>query len=59
MVWGSLIGHIERAKPVLLPAELKVNLVTWPCLNSRGLREDIWRLLPCAVFGSFGLSAMR
>ncbi|KAF5182722.1 hypothetical protein FRX31_027691 [Thalictrum thalictroides] len=49
LVWDALIGHLDRATTVLQPAEPRSILRAWPCSNTRGIGEDIWRVLPYSV----------
>ncbi|KAF5197564.1 hypothetical protein FRX31_012847 [Thalictrum thalictroides] len=49
LVWDALIGHLDRATTVLQPAEPRSILSAWPDINTRGIGEDIWRVLPYSV----------
>ncbi|KAF5186031.1 hypothetical protein FRX31_024380 [Thalictrum thalictroides] len=49
MVWQALIGHLNRASTVLQHDDPKVIITAWPCINTRGIGEDIWLLIPYAL----------
>ncbi|KAF5176257.1 hypothetical protein FRX31_034156 [Thalictrum thalictroides] len=47
--WQALIGHLTRAGTILATESVKLFLMNWPSLNSRGFGEVIWDILPFAA----------